>query len=69
MGDHLDPPFVWMSQYVKSKVHPGTSSAIREFLPNDLADIILDYVHQMCRHDRLFMLNLQLRQHCFLYLL
>jgi len=68
-GEHLDPPFVWMNQYVNSRVHPGTFSVIVTFLPKDLANIVVDYMHQMCRHDRLFMLNLQLRQHCFLYLL
>ena len=68
-GDRLPPPFVWIAQFANSKVHLGTFSAIREQLPNDLADIVFGFLHAMCRHERQFLLHMQLRQHCYLYLL
>ena len=68
-GDLITPPFGWMRQFVKSKVLPGSYSVIQEFFPKVIGDLIFDYLHQLCRSDRHFVLLVQLRYHAFLYLL
>ena len=60
-GELTTPPFAWTNLYAKSRVHPGTYYAIQTFLPKDLASIVFDYVHSMCKGDRLFLIHLQLQ--------
>ena len=69
LGETRIPPDALTSLYERSKVHLGTSSVIQEFLPSDLARIVFDYVHEMCKYDRRLLLNLHLRWLSFLYLL
>ena len=68
-GDLITPPFGWMRQFVKSRVQVGSYSVIQEFFPEVIGDLIFDYLHQLCRSDRQFVLLVQLRYHGFLYLL
>ena len=69
IGRLLEPPHSWMRQFVKSRVHPGTSYAVQTRFPKDIAAIIVKMLHGMCRADRIFILNLHVRRHSFLYLL
>lgn len=68
-GERQTPQNALTSLYEKSRVHLGTNCAIQEFLPIDLADIVFNYVHEMCNYDRRILLNLHLRWLSFLYLL
>ena len=68
-GEKEIPPNGLTCLLENSRVHLGTNSVIQEFLPNDLAEIVFDYMHEMCKFERRILLNLHLRWLSFLYLL
>jgi hypothetical protein len=68
-GNLITPPFEWMNQYARSKVHPGSYSAIQSVFPKDVGDIVFDYLHQLCKSDRDYVVLIQLKYHAFLYIL
>ena len=68
-GRLVTPPGVWMNLYAKSKVHLGTYSAILRIFPKDVGEIIFDYLHQLCKADRQFVVLLQIKYHSILYIL
>ena len=58
-----------MSRFANSKVHLGTYSVILQKFPKDVGLIVFDYLHQLHKADRQFVVLLSIKYHSILYIL